>query len=994
MYDLRAQVIGMKFRFPRRPPKRKSPPVVEEIAYTPHPLAPGAWLGEYEIKDLLSQTRSGYTYTANSGAVLVQEYFPRDIAVRDSDGTSVLLYDEAANPSYEHGLSQFLLLARILSQIDHPGRVVHYQEQHDSAWYAMNFEPRASLGDLLDAGKRLPENALQSVLDGALIYLDAAHQNGIFHLELGPGQLILSAEEELVVCGFNVAKLRGPNLREKDTAYYFAPEHLHTAGRLGAWSDFYSLGAILYHGLHPRIPPSAARRQAALEAGKADPLVSATKSSKGYYSEEFLGLVDWLLEMSTGDRPKSVEHLIGKMDPNGPVIRQTQDSAFLSYGPAFAGQHTGADPLKADTDTLVDDKVDRIDSAASSHIPSPASDLFPAGTAGLAIAALNTASEETSSPDEVVNALEQTAKILEPATPDRRWTHQFEQETEFSPPVTTRDHHIAPSGAGTLGETEGWRTLLRPRAFSSTPRDSNHRSIRVGDGAQLADTAAGTTRAGGTLVRNNRTRGPLLWLCLLGAITVAGIWLWLQVQSMPITEPTRIEVLGLKDSGVIDWPGKEPTTADLGATTATTSETAAANRGSVDSLLSDARRYAAGGAWFGNTADNAYAAYQEALLLAPSNTVAKTGVDELVKQSLVHISAHLDHTQLDPARALINALRQRQLAVQLLPELEQRLRSIEDELRQEDLAQALAAEQWQKEAGIRREKINNLLNRASNAFENGNLIRPQGENALTLYRAALDLDRNNQRARNGINSIGDHFVQQARMALATADLNRAGHNLQRAATVRKSDPTILRLQQQLAQRRDLLKREQKIQAELAVKQAEANRLALEQVKINLKSGIEAYYRGNYFEAYSFLYPLAENDIARAQVRVATMLLQGRGVAPSKALAREWFLKALSPVQLAVARGEAWAQSDYGDYFADGIAIPQDFRQAVIWYRRSAEQGYSPAQANLGLMHMHGSGVPPDWNEAIEWFRMAAAQGNYAAQENLRLLEVQPRGTGS
>ena len=102
-----------------------------------------------KIKGLLSQTRSGYTYAANGGTALIQEYFPRDIAIRDSDGTSVLLYDEAANPSYEHGLSQFLLLARILSQIDHPGRVVHYQEQHDTAWYAMNFEPRASLGDLL-----------------------------------------------------------------------------------------------------------------------------------------------------------------------------------------------------------------------------------------------------------------------------------------------------------------------------------------------------------------------------------------------------------------------------------------------------------------------------------------------------------------------------------------------------------------------------------------------------------------------------------------------------------------------------------------------------------------------------------------------------------------------------------------------------------------------------------------------------------------------------
>ena len=75
----------MKFRFPRRPKKRQSPPVTKETAYTPHPLAPGALLGEYEIEGVLSQTRSGYTYAANGGTALIQEYFPRDIAIRDSD---------------------------------------------------------------------------------------------------------------------------------------------------------------------------------------------------------------------------------------------------------------------------------------------------------------------------------------------------------------------------------------------------------------------------------------------------------------------------------------------------------------------------------------------------------------------------------------------------------------------------------------------------------------------------------------------------------------------------------------------------------------------------------------------------------------------------------------------------------------------------------------------------------------------------------------------
>jgi TPR repeat protein/serine/threonine protein kinase len=985
----------MKFRFPRRPIKPQSTPVTKEIAYTPHPLMPGTRLGEYEIEDLLSQTRSGYTYAANGGTALIQEYFPRDIAIRDPDGSSLLLYDEAANPSYEHGLSQFLLLARILSQIDHPSRVVHYQEQNDSAWYAMNFEPRASLADLLSAGKRLPENALQSVLDVTLIFLDAAHRNEIFHLELGPRQLILSAEEELVVCGFNVSRFRGPNLREDNAAYYFAPEHMHTAGRLGAWSDFYSLGTILYYGLHPRVPPTAARRQAALEAGKADPLISATKLGKGYYSEEFLELVDWMLEISTGDRPKSVNHLIRKIDPNRPAALQPEDSALVSHDPTLTDPHTSANSLKVDADILLEHEAGRSDSETSSYSPDPILDPFPAGAAGLAIEALTANSKDSSSRNEVASALEQTAKILEPATPDRRWIpHPLAQETESSLPVTTRDHQIPPSAKRALGEIEGWRKLLRPRAFSSVPRESIHRSGRPGDGSQLSDTTTGTIHASGMLSRGTRKAGSLLWLGLLGALTIAGIWLWLQTQSVPITEPTRIEVLGLKDSKRIDQPGKLNTVTVLGATTASKTKATAGNDHSLLSLLSDGGRYTAEGMWFGNTADNAYASYQKVLLLEPSNTGARAGIDELIKLSLVQISAHLDQIQFDQARALISALRQRKLAVQHLPDLEQRLLNIEDELRREDLAKTIAAEQQEKESGIRRQKINHLLNRASNAFENGFLIRPQGENALTLYRAALDLDRNNQRARNGINSIGDHFVQQARMALATADLNSAAQNLKQAAAVRKSDPTILRLQQQLTQRRDLLKREQKIQAELAAKQAEASRLALEQAKINLKSGIEAYYRGNYFEAYSFLHPLAENGIARAQVRVATMLLRGRGVAPNKARAREWFLKALSSIQLAAARGDAWAQSDYGDYFADGVVTPQNFRQAVIWYRRSAEQGYSPAQSNLGLMHMHGSGVPPDWNEAVEWFRMAAAQGNYAAQENLRLLEVQPRSTGS
>ena len=47
----------------------------------------------------------------------------------------------------------------------------------------------------------------------------------------------------------------------------------------------------------------------------------------------------------------------------------------------------------------------------------------------------------------------------------------------------------------------------------------------------------------------------------------------------------------------------------------------------------------------------------------------------------------------------------------------------------------------------------------------------------------------------------------------------------------------------------------------------------------------------------------------------------------------------------------------------------------------AEQGNAPAQYNLGLMYARGEGVPQDYTEAVKWFRLAAEQGNAKAKKN-------------
>jgi TPR repeat protein len=52
-------------------------------------------------------------------------------------------------------------------------------------------------------------------------------------------------------------------------------------------------------------------------------------------------------------------------------------------------------------------------------------------------------------------------------------------------------------------------------------------------------------------------------------------------------------------------------------------------------------------------------------------------------------------------------------------------------------------------------------------------------------------------------------------------------------------------------------------------------------------------------------------------------------------------------------------------------------QALVWYRRAAEQGDIGAQVALGLAYAQGIGVIQDFIEADKWFNIAASRANSA-----------------
>jgi TPR repeat protein len=95
--------------------------------------------------------------------------------------------------------------------------------------------------------------------------------------------------------------------------------------------------------------------------------------------------------------------------------------------------------------------------------------------------------------------------------------------------------------------------------------------------------------------------------------------------------------------------------------------------------------------------------------------------------------------------------------------------------------------------------------------------------------------------------------------------------------------------------------------------------------------------------------------------------------------------------MAAEQGHPAAQSNLGHQYNVGQGVPQDYAEAIKWFRLSAEKGFPGGQTNLGTLYEYGRGVPQDYAEAAKWYGLAAAQGLGFAQYVLGNLYVQGKG---
>ncbi len=200
----------------------------------------------YELGEVLGRGGMGVVYKARD------RLMGREVALKT-------ILDVENNVA----LDLFYKECSIQSRIVHPNIVEVYDvgefvdtDGITKPFYVMPLLPGVTLSKLIaDGSSRLTIERAIEIIRSACRGLEAAHENGLIHRDLKPGNLFVMKDDSVKLIDFGIAFVLGAGTKTlvKGTLHYMAPE-LMRMKQPTAMSDVYSLAIVCYQTLCRRLP--------------------------------------------------------------------------------------------------------------------------------------------------------------------------------------------------------------------------------------------------------------------------------------------------------------------------------------------------------------------------------------------------------------------------------------------------------------------------------------------------------------------------------------------------------------------------------------------------------------------------------------------------------------------------------------------------------------------------------------------------------------------
>lgn len=202
-------------------------------------------IGRYEVKSELGRGGMATVFLATDPLI------GRAIAVK------VLPREFLHDPSFR---GRFEREARTIAMLEHPAIVPIYDfgEQDGQPYLVMRYMKGGTLGDRIENGP-LPVAEAAEILKRLGSALDHAHNRGVIHRDLKPGNILFDESGRAFLSDFGIVKLAQATATFTGesiigTPAYMSPEQVHGDKEIDGRSDIYTLGVILFEMLTGQMP--------------------------------------------------------------------------------------------------------------------------------------------------------------------------------------------------------------------------------------------------------------------------------------------------------------------------------------------------------------------------------------------------------------------------------------------------------------------------------------------------------------------------------------------------------------------------------------------------------------------------------------------------------------------------------------------------------------------------------------------------------------------